>query len=214
LSDMAARAFVIGNDAKMPKFPTPESAEIGSQNSLLRRYVGGGKGPLPEEISEIAVRELFKVKHIAGIMSLLADWRRVDPSSETLNALLTELRSKPSARGLIIGENFALLGRLFGGQPLRNLEGPRSLARAKRLSTFYLTHYYHAVPFDRGVLRAAWGNCSVQGCGRVRDHIEKQLGKIDAPRRGDFLRRGSGAGSPVPEEATDSTDRSDSPASS
>jgi hypothetical protein len=213
LSDMAARAFLKGSGAPLPKFLAPESAEIGSQNALLRRYVGGEKGPLPEEVSEIAVRELLKLELVAEFATLLADWRRVDPSSEVLNALLTEFRSKPVVRSLIADEKLATLERLFGGRPLTNLEGPRSLARAKRLSEFYLTHYHHAAPFDRGVLRSAWGNCSAEGCRRAQDQFEKQLGKLDAPKRGDVPRRRSGAGSPVPNEATDSADGSDSPAS-
>jgi hypothetical protein len=127
------------------------------------------------------VSELLKLGLVAESATLLADWRRADPSSQALNALLTKLRSKPAVRSLIADEKLATLERLFGGQPLTNLEGPRSLARAKRLSELYLTHYHHAAPFDRGVLRAAWGNCSAEGCRRAQDQFEKQLGKIDAP---------------------------------
>jgi hypothetical protein len=214
LSDMAARAFVPGLNAVLPKFPTPESAEIGSQNSLLRRYVGGEKGPLPEEISEIAVREMVKLRLPTESVTLLADWRRVDPRSEALNALLTEFRKDPEVGNLIADRKLAALGKLFGGRSLMNLEGPRSLGRARRISALYLTHYHHAVPFDRDVLRSAWGNCSAKGCRKARDQVEEQLGKIDAPRRGGVPRRRPGAGSPVPTEATGSADRSESPESS
>jgi hypothetical protein len=213
LSDMAARGFMIGSGAVLPKFPTPESAEIGSQNALLRLYAGGEKGPLPEEISEIAVREMVKLNLGAELATLVADRWREDPGSEALNALITELRSRSVSNNPITDQKLRILGRLFGGQPLMNLEGPRSLMRAKRISQFYLTHYHHAVPFDRGVLRAAWGNCSAEGCRRAQDQFEKQLGKLDAPKRGDVPRQRSGAGSPVPNEATDSADGSDSPAS-
>jgi len=214
LSDMAARGFVIGTDATLPKFAAPESAEIGSRNSLLRRYVGGEKGLLPEEVSEIAVRQMVKLQLLSEAVTLLADWRRVDPGSKALNALLTELRGRPLVGSQIADGTLAAVGVLFGGRPLKNLEGPRSLVRAKRLSNLYLTHYHHAAPFDRNVLRRAWGNCSTKGCGKARDQAEMRLGKIDAPRRGDVPRRRSGAASPVPNEATDSAERSDSPASS
>jgi predicted membrane-bound spermidine synthase len=211
LSDMAARGFVIGNDVTLSKFPNPESAKIGFQNSLLRRYVGGGEGPLPEEISEIAVGEMKKLRLSAELSTLLAKWRSVDPDSEVLNALLAELRSDPAVGSLVSNEKLAALGVLFGVRPLMSLEGRRSLIRAKRLSSLFLSHYHYAIPFDRGVLRAAWGNCSAEGCRRSQNQAEKQLGKIDAPRRGDSLRRKSGAGSPVPNEATDGTDLTDSP---
>jgi hypothetical protein len=211
LSDMAARGFMVGSSAALPKFPTPESAEIGSQNSLLRRYVGGEKGPLPEEISEIAVREMLKLDLGAELAALLADWWRVDPQSEALNALLTELRSKPKFRSSIAGDKLGILERLFGGKPLMNLEGSRSLMRARRVSQLYLTHYHHLVPFDRGVLRAVWANCSAKGCSKAQHLAEEQLGKIEEPRYGEVLRRKIGAGSPVPSETTESADRSDSP---
>jgi hypothetical protein len=214
LSDLAARAFVVGNDVKLPKFPTPESAKIGARNSLLRRYIGGGKGPLPEEVSGIVVDVLYRLRLVSELATVLADWRRVDPKSEALHAKLAEFRTKPALAGLISNEKLAAMRLLFGERPLMNIEGPRSLARAKRLSNSYLNHYHHAVPFDRDVLRAAWKSCSVRACGKARDQIEKKLGKIDAPRRGNVRRKRPGAGSPVPDEETETTDLVDSPASS
>jgi hypothetical protein len=214
LSDRAARAFVIGNDTTLPKFLAPESAKIGSQNSLLRRYVGGEKGPLPEEVSEIAVRELLKVKLFAELTTLLADWWRVDSGSEALNALLTEFRNDPTVGSQIAERKLVVLGGLFGGRTLMNLEGRRSLMRARRLSGLYLTHYHHAVPFDRGVLRAIWRNCSAEGCRKARHQTEKQLGKIKVPRRSDVPRRRPGARSPTPSEATDTANGSYSPEAS
>jgi predicted membrane-bound spermidine synthase len=214
LSDMAARAFVVGHDVKLPKFPTPESAKIGAQNSLLRRYAGGGKGPLPEEISEIAVDTMYRLRLASELATVLADWRRVDPRSEALNAKLAEFRTKPALEGSISNEQLVALGLLLGERPLRQIEGPRSLARARRLSRSYLDHYYHAVPFDRSVLSAAWGGCSVRACEDAREQFEKQLGKIDAPWRGNIRRRRPGAGSPVPDEETETTDLVDSPTSS
>jgi hypothetical protein len=211
---MAARAFVVGHDVKLPKFPTPESAKIGAQNSLLRRYAGGGKGPLPEEISEIAVDTMYRLRLVSELATVLADWRRVDPGSEALNAKLAEFRTKPALEGSISNEKLVALGLLLGERPLRQIEGPRSLARARRLSRSYLDHYYHAVPFDRSVLSAAWGGCSVRACEDAREQFEKQLGKIDAPWRGNIRRRRPGAGSPVPDEETETTDLVDSPTSS
>ena len=214
LSDMAARTFVVGKNAKLPKFPTPESAKIGFQNSLLRRYVGGKKGPLPEEISDIAVSVLYKLQLIDEAATLLADWRRVNPNSEALNAQLTKFRNNPAIGGSVSDQQLVSLGMFFDARPLMGVTGQQSLMRAKRISESYLTHYHHAVPFDRRMLRAAWGSCSVERCRKAKDQIEEKLGKIAKPRRGEVQRRRSGAGSPVPTEATDSTDLSDSPASS
>jgi hypothetical protein len=203
----------VGNNVTLPKLATPESAKIGSQNSLLRRYVGGEKGPLSEEISEIAVRELVKLQLFAESVTLLADWWRVDPGSEALRALLAELRRRPPVRNHITQEKLMRMGRLFGEKPLMYLQDSQSLRRARWLSESYLTHYYHAVPFDRSVLRAAWGNCLAKGCSKAQDQLERRIGKIGAPRRGEIPQRGSGIGSPVPDEATGSVDLSGSPES-
>jgi predicted membrane-bound spermidine synthase len=213
LSDLAARAFMAGNSVALPKLLTPESAEIGSRNSLLRRYVGGGKGPLPEEISAIAIKQLIKVQLAAEFATLLADWQRATPRSEASDKQFTELRRNSSLGGMVSDQKLVALERLFGERPLVALEGPRSLARAKRLSSLYLTHYHYAVPFDRGVLRGAWGNCSAKGCRNAQDQIEKRLGKIDVPRRRDRSGRRAGPGNPVSSETTGNTDRSYSPAS-
>ena len=214
LSDMAARTFVSGKNATLPKFPTPEAVKIGFQNSLLRRYVGGKKDSLPEEILDIAVGVLYKLHLIDEAVTLMADWWRVNPNSEALNAQLTKFRSNPRIGRSVSGQQLLSLGMLFGGRPLTYLKGQRSLARAKLISESYLTHYHYAIPFDRSVLRTAWGSCSVEGCRKAKEKLEERLGKIAKPRRGEVLRRRSGAGSPVPTEATDITDLSDSPASS
>ena len=166
------------------------------------------KGPLPEEILKTAVITSYKLQLLNEAAALLADWRRVEPRSEAFNAQLAKLRSNPMVRGSIPDEKLAAIEALFGEKHLVSLKGPRSLARAKRISRSFLTHYHHAVPFDRNILRAAWGDCSVEGCRKAQDQIEEHLGEIATPRRSEVLRERSDAGSPVPSEATDSMDRS------
>jgi len=214
LSDMAARTFIIGKNAKLSKFPTPESAKIGFQNSLLRRYAGVENDPLPEAISDIAVGVMYKLQQIDEMVTLLASWRRFDPRSETLKARLRKFRSNRSIGTSISDQKLSGMGVLFGGQALAMLEGPRSLARARRISRSFRDQYHHAIPFDRSVLRAVWRNCTVEGCRKAQDLFEDKLGKINTPRRGANPRRRPGVGSPSPSEPTDTTDLSDSHTSS
>jgi hypothetical protein len=84
LSDLAARAFIAGNDVSLQKFANPEGAAIGSRNSLLRRYAGRRDGFLPGEIFEIAIRETYKVQLTAECVTLVAAWRHMDPESVAL----------------------------------------------------------------------------------------------------------------------------------
>ena len=155
-----------------------------------------------------------KLQRAADITTVLASWKRAYPGSETLKARLTELRSDPATRGLIADPKLVAVGGLFRGRPEMNPDSPRSLARAKQISRLYLTHFNHAGPFDRGVLRAAWENCTVKGCGRAQGQIERHLGKIDVRRRGDVMRRNPGAGRPTSNEPIESADGSQPPAGS
>ncbi len=214
LSNRAARSFVAGSDATLPKFPTAPGSEVGARNSLLRRYVGVQAGPLPEAVLEIAAEQVAKLQLPAEFATLLADWRRANPASEALNAQLAELRRDPSVGMLITDRRLAFLGRLFGGQPLAHLEGRRALIRAKRLSGVYVEHYHHAAPFDRGVLRAIWADCRVAGCEQARSEAEEQLGRIEAPRRGEAPRRRGGVATPTTEEETELPARYRSPETS
>jgi hypothetical protein len=213
LSDMAARAFIVGNDVALQKFAAPESAAVGFQNSLLRRYAGGRDGSLPGDIFETAIREACGVQLAAECVTLLAAWRRSDPESEALNALIDEFRSSSPVGGALTEKNLASVARLFGGQSLLSLKGPRSLARAKQISALYQTHYHHAVPFERGVLRTAWGNCSAKDCEKAQRKIEENLGKIGKPGPRDVPLRRARARRSALDEETDRTDRDQFPES-
>ena len=211
LSDMAARAFVVGSDVALQKFATPESAAIGLRNSLLRRYVGVEQGTLPGEIFEIAIREACKVQLVPECVTLLAAWWQSDPESKALNAMVNEIRSNPAFGPAFSEANLVSVVRLFGGQSLVSLKGPQSLVRAKQLSELYEAHYHHVIPFDRGVLRTAWGNCSAKDCERAQRKTEEGLGKIGKPRPRDVPLRRSRARRPTLDEETDQMDRDQFP---
>jgi hypothetical protein len=190
LSDLAARAFFAGNSARLPKLLTREAEEVGSQNALLRRYVREGDGLPQEEISETAVRVTCGLEFTEECATLLAYWRRANPKSERREALLRGgLRSGTARANQLSNGKLATIEALFGGRPLKDRQGLSSLLRAKRVSTLYADHYHHPVPFDRGVLRAVWGNCAAEGCQEAKRQVEERLGKISAPSAGGRSRR-------------------------
>jgi spermidine synthase len=211
LSDMAARAFIVGNAVPLPKFATPEGEAIGFQNSLLRRYVGGQEGPLPEDILETAIREICRVQQVALCVTLIAAWWDRDFDSEALNPLIAGLRSTPAIGGMLDDEGLASLARLFGSRPMMRLEGPRSLVRAQQISELYHTHYHHVLPFDRGVLRTVWDNCSAKGCEKAQREVEAVLGKIGKPRPGDRPLRPLKGDRRAPDDKNGGRDRAQSP---
>jgi len=130
-----------------------------------------------------------------------------------LNALINELGSNPSFGPAFTGGNLASVARLFGGQSLLSLQGPRSLARAQQLTGLYRAHYHHVIPFDRGVLRTAWGNCSAKDCEKAQRKVEEDLGKIGKPRPRDVPLRRARARRSALDEETDRMDRDQFPES-
>ncbi|HXV36056.1 MAG TPA: hypothetical protein VEC18_02840 [Myxococcota bacterium] len=191
LSDMAARAFFRNDTALVPKFPTPEIAQIGFRNSLLRRYVGGERGPFPEEISEIAVRVMCTLERFTECAALLAAWVRAYPESQRRDALLEEPLIRRAVSTVITQPTLTVVESLFGGQPMRNLQGRRSLARATRVSDVYLSYYHFAVPFDRDVLRMAWDLCAAPACASARQEVERYVGTLGPATRDELSRRGA-----------------------
>ncbi len=208
LSDMAARAFLAGNDTRLPKFLSPKAEDIGSRNSLLRRYVGVKKGLLPEEISAIAVKETCKVELPDECATLLAGWRLSDPDSEALATQLQKLQENPASKGQFSNQLLAGIGKLFGGRPMVNLEGRRSLLRAQQMSALYENYYHYALPFDRGVLRYVWEDCRVKGCGKSQRWVESQIGPLDPSAREHPTPLTHRSETSPMEEATDETDLS------
>jgi len=208
LSDMAARAFIAGNDTRLPKFLSPKTEEVGSRNSLLRRYVGGKQGPLPEAISAIAVKETCKVELPEECATLLAGWRLSDPESDALAKQLEQLQEDPTFKGQFTNQLLGSIGRLFGGRPVVSLEGRRSLLRARQMSGLYEVYYHYALPFDRDVLRRLWEDCLVRGCRKSQLWLERQIGSLQpSTRERSTLPTHRSGTSPV-DEATDGNELS------
>jgi hypothetical protein len=136
----------------------------------------------------------------------VAAWWQSDPDSEVLNELVAELRNQLSFGEFLAEESLASVARLFGGRPLMQLEGRRSLVRAQQISELYEMHYHQVVSFDRGVLRAVWGNCSAKGCEEAQRAVEEKLGKIGKPRPGDRPLRRPRTERRAPQEETAADD--------
>jgi hypothetical protein len=193
LSDMAARAFFLGERTRLPKFAGPRSARVGSRNSLLRRYAGGSGPTLAEHVMEPAARETCNRTRRFECATLLADWRRDNGTSEKLETLLAELRKESPKVAMLKEDYLASLAVLFGGSRLRELDQAKSLARVKKISRKFLEHYHHAVPFDRRILRAGLSKCSGDDCEEVWRRMEERLGRLDGPIDGRIPRRGASA---------------------
>jgi spermidine synthase len=178
LSDRAARAFFLGDTAPLLKFAHRQSARVARTNSLLRRFVGTQEPTLPESVLESVARETCVGLRGFECTTLLASWLHDDPESERLAILLEELRKELPISALPETEVLKQLGVLFGRAPLRKLDGPDSLARANRVSAMFRLYYHHAVPFERGTLRAVWNQCLDFRCDEARRQLEQEVGPL------------------------------------
>jgi hypothetical protein len=188
LSYRAARAFFRGHQAWLPPLLSPAHERVASRNSLLRRLAGDG-GPLPEELLEAAARENCRLERNGQCATFFARWGFDYPESPRLEATLAEVRKAPGRRNPNIAPaQLKRLQALFSGR-IAAVEDEASLARARALTSRFLAHYQHAVPFDRNVLEAAWSSCRGEACEEMRQMAMQRLG---APED-DAWARGAGA---------------------
>jgi predicted membrane-bound spermidine synthase len=179
LSYQAARAFFRGGVATLPSFVDPESAAVGTRNSLLRRHAANAEGRLPEAALADAVVEYCRYNRIEECAAFLARWSRDYPDSPRLTAALYDARQEVREPELLSERNLALVARLYGGANGAAPGASRPLVRAGRSTQRFLRYYHHAVPFDRRVLAEAWSECRTELCEEKRLEAEQQLGPLD-----------------------------------
>lgn len=184
LSYRAARAFFIGRQAWLPPYLSAEHEEVSSRNSLLQRY--SGRGPLSEELLEVAARETCRFDRREECAALLARWSVDHPGSSRFESTLEDLRKDTGGKMPEIQKGrLAMLRPLYGAK-LPVAKKAAVLAQAQALTTRFARFYHHAVPFDRRILEAVWGRCQMKGCEENRRKAEDRLGELRAvPVRGD-----------------------------
>jgi len=181
LSERAARAFFLGDTARLPKYATPEGARVGAESSLVRRYFALHGNP--ESLLEDVTHETCLLERRAECAALFAAWRREHPGSPRLAAALAEMRRSYAGDGVLFDQNLDLIGALFEG-----LEAPpaasaeeRPLERARRVANEYALYYHHAVPFDRHTLSQVWRLCRNPACREPQREVEAELGALGPP---------------------------------
>jgi spermidine synthase len=184
LSDLAARAFFRNRSSWLPTYLSDQHQEVSARNSLLRRHVGGDR-PFPEELFETAVREACRLTNGEVCATFFARWAVDHPGSDRLRAALAEQRRSTNANNLgIEARRLKILRSLYGGPEPETRDGVTP-AEAQRLTNLFLTHYHHAVPFDRSVVDVAWDRCRGRKCEVGRLQVAEIFRGLDgvAPAR-------------------------------
>jgi predicted membrane-bound spermidine synthase len=173
LATLAARAFFAGAEADLPPTSGAAAAAVGARNSLVRRLAARRGGRLREGERERMVRETCKHRP-SQCLALLAAWRRDEPGSERLEALLDWIRRNPilsRTTPLDLLEPLAALHIGGGGQT------PLPVESARRSAELFARHYHHAAPFPRSALERLWRRCEADAaqahrCAEARAELE------------------------------------------
>jgi spermidine synthase len=178
LSYRAARAFFLGGRSSLPPLTSAAHREVALRNSLLRRHAGGGD-TLPERVLYAAAREMCRLRRTPQCVTLFARWQLDRPGSPRLRRALEEVRqiNRASSRDLTLGK-LRQLRMLFDGR-IPPAEDAALAKQAELLTQRFLLHYHHAVPFDRGVIEAAWRRCRGDDCEARQREAWQSLSSLD-----------------------------------
>jgi len=180
LSDLAARAFFFGSStARVDPYASENHQKVSVRNSLLRRYAGDAE-VLPEEIFDVAAREMCRLKRARDCASFVARWSVDHPKSALRRVALPTLRKTARPRSASLNTaQLARLRALYSGRLVTSEDAPTPLVEAQRATELFLNHYHHAVPLDRRVLEEVWGRCVGEDCEAERARAEELLWGLD-----------------------------------
>jgi hypothetical protein len=150
LSFEAGRDFFVGRRGYLPFTGYGKAAEVGTENSLLRRYVVASDGKLSSQTwADIASRACDT--EVPGCGALAAAWSRAEPDSEALQTLYAGWR-RDAPR--VVHDLQGFLGESANGE-----SGRVTPSDAIDKTRLYLANYAHSEPFDPMALLDVWSRC-------------------------------------------------------
>ena len=176
LSHIAARAFFRDGEGRLPDLVRPESVEIASRNSLLRRLLSGGQ--LPPVALGIAATENCRFDRGAACATYMAQWEYAYPRSEVRAQVLEKLRKNPHNAPELRAEIIENLLAFYSGKGAQAPED-RPVVFARRQTNRYIRHFNLAIPFDRRSLENIWRSCDRPPCDAALRRAESRVGPLD-----------------------------------
>ena len=176
LSHIAARAFFRDGEGRLPDLVRPESVEIASRNSLLRRLLHGGQ--LPPVALGIAATENCRFDRGAACATYMAQWEYAYPRSEVRAQVLEKLRKNPHNAPELRAEIIENLLAFYSGKGAQAPED-RPVVFARRQTNRYIRHFNLAIPFDRRSLENIWRSCDRPPCDAALRRAESRVGPLD-----------------------------------
>jgi spermidine synthase len=176
LGYMAARAFFVGSQGRLPLTAGPEPARVAQRYSLVQRLAEPRGGRLLEaDFARLAEETCYH--RLEECLALLAGWEVEHPGSERRTELEDRVRRAAERGGRRLPERDALL-RLYDRDSGSTATDP--VAAAVEATEVFTRYYHHAVPFSRGVLIRDWQRCSRLEPVRCRQAMAAESSALDA----------------------------------
>ncbi len=183
LSHHAARAFFTGRRVELPRMSGGPDAGAERPRALLAREIE--RAPLPEPVIAGIARHVCELQRSAECATWVAYWRHAFPASAAALAYDPRSQSTGGRSDLLAPAALGRIGQLLDGVVPVEPGVSDPLTRASRLSNLFSTYYVHAIPFDRALLRSAWGKCGGGGavaCASARQRANRLLERFELPR--------------------------------
>lgn len=179
LSHRAGRAFFRGGAANVPSAARSEAAQVGADNSLLRRLAAAEGG-----LSEVEYQQIVN-ESCEGIPTLcatrMAAWMVAHPESPARDKRLAELRPLPQITEHLSPDRLASLAVLL--DPARGRPGSIKVEEATKFTNLFVEYFVHDAPFSREGLASIWRRCDEGSSGATRcteglARAEERLGAL------------------------------------
>jgi SAM-dependent methyltransferase len=182
LSDLAARAFFVGQNGRIPFTAGLEAARAGRRNSLIRRYRDRMGGQL-SELARVRIVEETCLHRSLECVTLLAQWAHEVPASTERRRIIEQLRGNALMSANMDFDLVGPLARFYDDEPL-SLDAAKSLKAAMAASTRFTEYYHHGAPFRRQALAEVWQRCAMDPaqrdrCHRARAQLEHAIGDLE-----------------------------------
>jgi spermidine synthase len=157
LNHQAVHGFFLGKQAELPFTGFGRAAQVGRENSLLRRWMARYGAKPPAAVRQQIVDQVCRSREDLCV-GHLAKWLADAPRSEDVAGLVENAvawdRRTGEARAAVALED--VRSQLLSA----GAKGSLSPEVARRLSRTYRDYYVHSAPFDAARLDAVWGRCA------------------------------------------------------
>ena len=203
LSLRAARAFFRGGASALPPLVTPELAALGTERSMVHRWLARQGEPPPEDAYAALTGEACGgvAPQVLICPTYAARWLRDYPDSTRRQTAMRSYREHPVLRTALDAPFLASLAELFApdGPELASPARDRTPTpeRARELTNLYIHYFQYGTPFSREAIARVWSRCrdganSRGACEKGLAHAESRLGPLRRAARGGEGRRSAG----------------------